>query len=760
MRGRALLVILSIALLVFQNASAQETSPSAEHILFNDDFEDGDLAGWILSNSLDAAGVLEIEGNHVLHISGEQDTYVSLGFRGSQQWDAYVLEAQVMFVNDTSSRDRVLNFNLLGNAQGERGYSALISPRPASAFFADRKDGFEMMESSFYNPFQIQYNEWHLIRLEISHDLMTLLIDNAMVAQTQMDANRHGSPSFTIGPHMELYFDDVYVLNEGVPTANTTAAQVSLPEGSPLSPQDVLFYDDFEDGDLGGWNNYADAGEVIIEENENRVLRLTGTNWSGIQVGNHTWTDYVVETRIKIIQFTDGPTPSMFYNVRDSDGNNYNAGLGPNGVGMGLNFNGEYSALPATYISGMPFIQTNVWHIFRFQVFGDQLKLYFDGQLIAEYTVTENRLDHGLVSLVTAPNAEFYFDDVYVLSADVSTGLEPPALVFEFDNASAACSFDTLATAAVAPLTGVTLREVNVREAPSTTANVVSFLSVGESVTITGANLLGEEAVMRIEGRVRYSTVWLQVTFEQGDSERSGYVWGGAIQADEPAAPFANPYNACFPETDTTGWVEALTVEFGDNWTNYLNCNAYYYAGCSIFMVLDGSWITEPIPLWDANGELLAIVHISTRGYYLDAQGHLQSMLIPIYMQTDVNEAYLLYGGMANPEPSPFGFRSPAATLENLQNEFTDLRGRVACNDLAIDLNGYARYFSQGNPGFDASQLYLAASVTAYQEANNVALTRLAAAGDPSLGILLSMGGSSLRGCYADRDGDGWVVLP
>jgi hypothetical protein len=739
MRGRALLVILSIALLVLQNASAQQTSPSAEHILFYDDFEDGDLAGWILSNSLDAAGVLEREGNHVLHISGEQDTYVSLGFRGSQQWDADVLEARVMFVTDTISRDRVLNFNLLGNAQGERGYSALISPRPAGAFFADRKDGFEMMESSLYNPFQIQYNEWHFIRLEISHDLMTLLIDSVIVAQTQIDANRHGSPSLTVGPHMELYVDDVYVLSEDVPTANTTAVQASLPEGSSLSSQSVLFYDDFEDGDLRGWTNSAQVGEIIMDEDGNHVLRLTGAAWSGIQVGDQTWTDYVVEARIKIIQFTDGPTPSMFYYVRDSDGNNYNAGLGPNGVGMGLNFNGEYSGFPATYASGMPFIQTNVWHIFRFQVFGDQLKLYFDGQLIAEYTVTENRLDHGLVSLVIAPNAEFYFDDVYVLSADVPTGLEPPTFVFEFDNTSAACDFTALPAPSDEILTGTALRELNVRSDPNTDASAITFLNEGELITFTNQAPLGTQVTMRVPYTSMGETLsqltshqWLGVEVERNGTIRNGYVWRFAVQPNPPSQPFINPYDACVPQTNTTGWKEILQREIGENWSNFISSgNAYYYPSAnSIFLVLDGIWIKQPIPLYDRENTLLGIALLSTRGYYLDARGDLQSLIMPIYIQTDSNEVrgpYLFSGTI------PL-----SAAMSQIERMEPPPRGQVVYVSLIEDNEAMINY--RGRNNFDSVSLETIALYERYQQSHEAEYARLLFAGDPGVGVIWSDG--------------------
>jgi hypothetical protein len=312
----------------------------------------------------------------------------------------------------------------------------------------------------------------------------------------------------------------------------------SAQDTSP-SAEHILFYDDFEDGDLEGWDNSQQHAEIIQEADGNHALRLTATDWTAVLVGDQTWSDYAVETRVKIIQPTDSENPDVFLNVRDNGaGSNYNAYINASWGsvgGMGMNFDGEYLGLTASHVAPMPLIRMNFWHVFRFQVFGNQLRVYFDNQLISEYTDTDNRISDGMIALVTAPNAEVYFDEVYVLNADVPVGLEPQPLVFEFDNASAACDFTALPAPSDEVLTGVALRELNVRTAPNTNASVVTFLNEGDTFTFSNEAVIGSEVTMRIQLPLiwPYSAItnetWLGVEVGRTGTIQTGYLWGRAI---------------------------------------------------------------------------------------------------------------------------------------------------------------------------------------------------------------------------------------
>jgi hypothetical protein len=760
MRGKPIFFALCILLFGLHGISAQEDAVTPKQILFHDDFEDGDLQGWNLTQAQDAVSVSEIDGNHVLHISGEQNDYVVLGFRGTGTRGAQVLEARVMFVQDSRSRDRVLNFNLLGNSDGWKGYSALVSPRPAGAFFADRADeGFVGLESSYSSAFQIQYGEWGLMRLAINGDLLTLLINGVMVAQTYIDPNRNGVPSFVIGPRMELYLDDVYVLSDDVGTANTEELRAALPEYSSLSPQDVLFYDDFEDGDLRGWDNSQRRGTVIQEPDGNHVLRLTSTDWAGISIGDQTWTDYAVEARIKITANTDAQSPSAFFSIRDTgSGENYSAYLSANfnaSGGIGLNSGGEWTGLPISYVAPRTLgVRQDFWHVFRFQVFGNRLQVFFDNQLVSEYT--DNQIISGRVTFAVAPNAEFYLDDVYILSADVPTGLQPqPLPPFVFDNTAAACDFTALPVPPSEILTGTVVRGVNVRSAPKTDAAIITYVDVGEIVTFTDQAPLGERVTLPVSYTSMGETLnsltshqWLGVEVERNGEIRSGYIWRFAVQADPPSQPFTNPYDACIPQVDTAGWREALQAAIGENWSNFISAGSCYYYPCanSIHLVLDGVWITQPIPFYDGEGELLGISLLSMRGYYLDARGDLQSLILPYYVQTnadEVREPYLSNETRTLGEVMPFITSAAQGTLSLQRYQ----RGEVVTVGLTEDSEAMINY--RGRNNFNAVSLETIALHDRYQQSILDEIARLLFAGDPSVGFIWSNSmpwGSSLSG--------------
>jgi hypothetical protein len=737
---------------VIQPITAQDATPSPDGILFHDDFEDGDLQGWDTSFGTGEIATLE-DGNHVLHITPQSD-YISLGFIGEAK-RGVVLEARMYFINST--RGDAFNFNVSSELPGHGlGYSALIAPDNASVFLAERIDGYRNLDVSGTMP-DFDFNSWHVFRFQHIDDTLTLYYDGAPLLQTTVTSNLSGEPLFIVGRGMELYIDDVYVLSEDVPTADTTTPSQE-PTISPsseevhVSPDDVLFHDDFESSiAFGNWYVDRSTASIILEGN-NHVMRLSGSEGAVVSMrGGEEWTDYTIETRFKILQATSGDLPDLFFNIRSTEGNDYTAWLNTRHTVGGIS--GTVNSAPASFGISMPApVRLDFWHILRFQVFGSQIRLYLDSELVGE--IEDGDISHGNVNIRTAPDAEVYIDDVWVLNRDVPSGIPPVEYTFAFDATQSTCDFAALPAPANVPLTGVTLRDVNVREAPTTSANAVSFLTAGETVTIIGANLVGEETSMQIEGSPRYTTVWLQVTFERDGTERSGYVWGGAVRMNAPEIPFANPYNDCFPEVDTTGWTEVLTTEIGANWENFIQCNAYYYANCFVPLVLDGEWIESPIPLYDGSGELVTIVHLAMRGYYLDAQGSLQSVILPIYIQTDGNESYTLNGMGFSPTANLLGFITPATVLDSLTQEFPDLRGHVACITFAEDIAGFIQHYSVSE-----SDLPLQPTIDAYNSAHQVERARFAAAGDPGLGVLLTPS-TALGYCGFDRDGDSTVALP
>jgi hypothetical protein len=531
------------------------------------------------------------------------------------------------------------------------------------------------------------------------------------------------------------------------------AAQDTQPPASS-----ILFHDDFEDDNLNGWDNYNRDAQ-IIEIDGNRVLHLSGTDWTGISLVQSTsWDDYLVEARLKIITSTDGQTPDLFFNTRSSPRGDYGAWVSAKwgSIGMGGSLNGTYRGIQSTLVGERPVVLPNTWHTMRWYVFGNQLKLSFNNQLAFEAEDAEIPAGGGF-NFGIAPNVEVYIDDVYVLNADVPTVLEPDVIRFGFDPISSSCDYSSLSEFSGEALTGIMQKEVNLRAEPNTEGAILTLLGYGEEITITGAFPIGDEVSMNVNGAPIVTTIWLEVQVERNGEIRSGYVWGGAVDINPPTQSLINPYDVCFPQVNTTGWVEALKSEIGDNWSDNIHCNALYYPTCFIALVMDGVWIEEPIPLYNADNELMAIAQLSMRGYYLDMREELHSVILPVYVQTDFNRSYQFDGfGLL---PNSFdSYIPPNVVRQTYEREHTDLRGHVACVKIAQDREEFLQQYFSGQELTDAQETSIML-VDTYQESNVRAMAQIITIGHPGIGILLTDSGP-FNTCIADVDGSGHVNLP
>jgi Tol biopolymer transport system component len=195
-------------------------------VLFFDDFEDGDLQGWDLTYALDAVEVIEIDGNSVLHVTGEQTDFASLGF-DSFQGEGVILEARVYFLNST--RGEPMDFNVASEMPGHgSGYSALIDPFANNVFLAERDNGFRGLDTGGQMP-NFSRETWHLMRFQIIDDHLTLFFDGELFLHTTVTSDLQGEPLFIFSVGNELYLDDVKVLNaagaQEIETQDTTAPE-------------------------------------------------------------------------------------------------------------------------------------------------------------------------------------------------------------------------------------------------------------------------------------------------------------------------------------------------------------------------------------------------------------------------------------------------------------------------------------------------------------------------------------------------------
>jgi hypothetical protein len=176
----------------------------------------------------------------------------------------------------------------------------------------------------------------------------------------------------------------------------------------------VLFSDDFETG-TDGWN-FAGVGTSMLVTDGSQVFNLAemaGDQYVGA-AGTLTWTNQVVEARVKVLAFT-GTSSSDVAAIcaRLTDANHfYYFAIQSDGKGKIKIQNNGNSSIGSSIDFGF---QMNTWYTMKLSVIGNTLTAYINGAMVGA-PVTDSNLTAGAVGImVQRTNAEF--DDVVVRSA-------------------------------------------------------------------------------------------------------------------------------------------------------------------------------------------------------------------------------------------------------------------------------------------------------------------------------------------------------
>lgn len=169
----------------------------------------------------------------------------------------------------------------------------------------------------------------------------------------------------------------------------------------------VLFSDDFEDGNFSGWT--TSAGSWSVATDGSKVFKQSSTSANTYaSTGSVGWTDYTVQTRIKVLSF-NGSDRFVGLCVRYNDTSNfyYMRLSNSNKLEIRKKVNGSTTTLASkTYI-----VQTGTWYNLKFVVNGTALSCYINGTL--ELSAADTTFASGKVGF-TMVNASAELDDVTV----------------------------------------------------------------------------------------------------------------------------------------------------------------------------------------------------------------------------------------------------------------------------------------------------------------------------------------------------------
>ena len=172
----------------------------------------------------------------------------------------------------------------------------------------------------------------------------------------------------------------------------------------------LLFSDDFETGAAKSWTTSGGTWAVTQDGSHVYAQQASGTGSSVLlsAAGSTTWTDQIIEVRVKVLSF-GGSSSSYFAAIygRFTGADYYALVLRSDGK---LAIRKDKSTLGSAVDAG---IVAGTWYTLRFEIVGTTLKAYVDGVL--KDSETDATLSAGGIALGTI-NATAEFDDVRVTS--------------------------------------------------------------------------------------------------------------------------------------------------------------------------------------------------------------------------------------------------------------------------------------------------------------------------------------------------------
>ncbi len=235
-------------------------------------------------------------------------------------------------------------------------------------------------------------------------------------------ANRNGvTDQNQIVDVVETSSSETAVSATNVP-ASTTSAQSENPQPVALSPapecqpgETQLFFDDFEDGNLGGWDladvngRPSTAGWHIASQAENHVLIGTDHNWARVQ--NTVGRDYTLSLRLRAAP--DSTDAAFHINLRMSENGRYYASTN------------EIRRDPDNeLLASMNIQHDEQWHEVTIRADGSHITFLWDGRQLAGFDDPQP-LPAGIIALENTGGTVWY-DDILLCAVPASAAEAEP----------------------------------------------------------------------------------------------------------------------------------------------------------------------------------------------------------------------------------------------------------------------------------------------------------------------------------------------
>jgi hypothetical protein len=358
--------------------------------LRQDDFEDGNSAGWTVRSSV--WSVVSSLGSRVFRQT--RNTGDALAILDGVDWSNQSIQADVRPLSFNGA-DR--SFTVLARYVDENNYyyaQALSSQR---IVLGKRVNGSNTTFGAV--GLAVTANRDYRVRLEVIGSLLRLYVDGNLLLEARDKELTHG----TVGLRTfwaQADFDNVVV--------------------TP-SPALTLWTDNFENKDQlrwstqpeGNWTNaISGSGRVIrqsVAAGDARALTGVPSEFTGL-----TQIDQIVEARARALSFISGQDPWFGLIARYRDDRNYTyITVNRNGyISLRKLVNGAIQVFDTTSMK----VTAGTWYRLRLEAIGDRLRVYANGRLVLEGVdvSVDTALPGGHYGLMTS-RASAEFDDVKVI---------------------------------------------------------------------------------------------------------------------------------------------------------------------------------------------------------------------------------------------------------------------------------------------------------------------------------------------------------
>ncbi|MFQ5410086.1 MAG: family 16 glycoside hydrolase, partial [Anaerolineales bacterium] len=397
-------------------------------MLFKDLFDDELSPRWVFEPETWARELAA--GRTALHNAPSSEA--SVAKIENTSWEDYSLQFDFRFLQPGSSgmhyffvRGRMTNCP--PTVEALQSYVLTVTPDQSLLEKEPCRSGTRYKIGS--NDRDLAEDEWHSLQMRFVGPRIVVLIDGEEYFDYVDTDEPFDSGNFAIETDHDVEFliDDVQV-NEGIAEIARPSAVPLATEEAPDCPpgMELLFFDDFEDGDMVGWDTGPPGGDEQLAsadwgwqvENDdladNHLLVGVGHYHAWREIVAGAWGDFWAQLRLKRLSEV-----SAAHIVVDGDDAgrytmNYPEGYVNRNTGVG----------EATTLVQAQFPSDTGWHDLQLSVVAGRIRVWLDGVLLADVTDPEplapSRLEFE--NLGTSDSALWY-DDVLVCKVNDAAGL-------------------------------------------------------------------------------------------------------------------------------------------------------------------------------------------------------------------------------------------------------------------------------------------------------------------------------------------------